>query len=178
MNNVSEKGYIPSQMNLIEEENRTKQIVIGASVLTLLAILTGTVILYSHSQSGVFGEWLSMMVGLMTTPVLLEISAFIIGLIAVLTINHWREKRAGDEFVYLDQQEKISDLIDFKSQVEAALKVGNYEAAHGWVRRMSEEELTRPETQALILQLTSATGEGFLADSYQPEPHAIDGQRT
>lgn len=85
------------------EDNSVKQIVLGALFLTFLAIIVGVVLMGSRFLPGVFGEWLGMMVGLMTTPVFLEISAFLIGLMVVFGFNHWREKRAGDEFVDLEE---------------------------------------------------------------------------
>ena len=52
---------------------------------------------------GCWGEWIGMMVGVMTTPFFLEASFIFIGLTLVMAINHWRQKREGDECVYLEQ---------------------------------------------------------------------------
>ncbi len=104
-----------ADMKEAADENQKKQIVVGAGILLLLAFIVAGVVMNAHVIPGVVGEWISMMVGLMTTPIILETSAFIGGLMVVLTINHWRQKRDGDELVYLEesdapQEGKSSDL--------------------------------------------------------------------
>lgn len=84
-------------------EKQMKQIVAGAGILLLLSLIVGVVVIGAHFVPGVVGEWISMMVGLMTTPVFLEISGLLFGFITVLAINHWRQKRDGEELVYLDE---------------------------------------------------------------------------
>ena len=92
-----------ADMKEAADENRKKQVVVGACILLLMAVIAATVVMGAHLVPGVAGEWISMMVGLMTTPVILETSAFIVGLMVVLAINHWREKNDGEELVYLDE---------------------------------------------------------------------------
>jgi len=110
-----------SDMMKAEEENLGKQVVVGASILLLLAVLVGGVIMSSHFLPGVLGEWVGLMVGVMTTPVFLEISSFIIGLTVVLAINHWRQKRAGDDFVYLEQVDGPDTPADLPEHAKCAI---------------------------------------------------------
>lgn len=90
-------------MKLDREDKRVSQVLLGALLLALLALVAGTVVIGSPHLPGVFGQWVAFMVGLMTTPVFLEISAFVVGLMVVFAINHWREKREGPELVELDE---------------------------------------------------------------------------
>ncbi len=85
-----------------KEDKRVSQVLLGALLLLILAILAGTVVIGCHHLPGVFGQWAAFMVGLMTTPVFLEISAFLVGLMVVFAINHVREKREGSELVDLE----------------------------------------------------------------------------
>lgn len=87
-----------------ESDQRLKQVLVGAVILTFLAIVAAIVIVGCHYLPGVFGEWVAFMVGLVTTPIFLEISAFVVGLMVVLAINHWREKADGPELVYLEEE--------------------------------------------------------------------------
>lgn len=109
-------------------ENQKKQIVVGACILLLMAIIAGTVVIGGHSIPGVVGEWISMMVGLMTTPVFLEISAFLGGLMVVMAINHWREKRDGEELIYLNEAGDGVDLSDHTTPNNLPMKVGAVQA--------------------------------------------------
>lgn len=84
------------------EDKRMLQVVVGASILALLAVLAGVVVIGSPHLPGVFGQWVAFMVGLMTSPIFLEISAFVVGLLVVFAINHCREKREGSEWVELE----------------------------------------------------------------------------
>jgi hypothetical protein len=45
--------------------------------------------------------------GIVTTPFLLEGSMIILGFILVILINHWRQRREGDELVYLDEAKDV-----------------------------------------------------------------------
>lgn len=92
-----------------KEDKRVSQVLLGALLLALLALAAGTVVIGSPHLPGVFGQWVAFMVGLMTTPVFLEISAFVVGLMVVFAINHWREKRDGPELVDLDETRGTGD---------------------------------------------------------------------
>jgi hypothetical protein len=179
-----------SDMKEMAEENRMKQIVAGACILLLLAFIVGGVVMGAHWFPGVVGEWISMMVGLMTTPVFLEISSFLGGLLLVLVINHWRAKRAGDEWVYLEQvkgpevpgnmpehakwavyRDKPLDgeIPGLQALAEGALAIRDFDGAAEWISRMSGEELKLPEVLALRFELAKATGRDALAAQLERE---------
>ncbi len=179
-------------------ENRLKQVAVGAGILGLLTALFCGALIGRHYMPGLLGEWIGMMVGVMTTPFFLEGSFLIIGLTVVVTINHWRQKREGDDLVYLEQVEETDVTggmpesarwavyrekpLDGEEppllvQAEGALAIGDWESAAEAISAMTAEELKRPETLALRLGLARATGRGDLAGELEMElREAKDGR--
>lgn len=51
---------------------------------------------------GVGGEFFGRILGVISTPFLMEASFLVLGFVLVMTINLWRQRREGDEFVELD----------------------------------------------------------------------------
>jgi len=84
------------------ETSRTKQVVLVALLLLGLAVVVCATLIGWHHLPGVLGEWIGMMVGIMSTPFFLEASFLFIGLTIVLVINHHRQKKSGDDFVELE----------------------------------------------------------------------------
>jgi hypothetical protein len=115
-------------------------------------------------------------VGLATTPFLLEISFALFGLSLVLVINHLRQKKDGEELVYLEQVDDPAGLPDHASwalyrnpplageepslqaQAEGALAIGDHETAAECIAAMPDAELRQPETLALRIELARLTG--------------------
>ena len=87
---------------LIKDE-RWKQVLIGAAVLTALTCAVVTLLLGWRQAPGLLGEWLGTLVGIMSTPFFLEASFVILGVLVVMVINAVRRHREGDEFVTLDE---------------------------------------------------------------------------
>jgi len=137
------------------DENQKKQIVVGAGILLLLAFIVAGVVMNAHVIPGVVGEWISMMVGLMTTPIILETSAFIGGLMVVLTINHWRQKRDGDELVYLDEVDGAADLSEQTESAVDGEKPG-LSARAGSVKAPEKELRFTRSGQAVVFWLLAA----------------------
>ena len=78
---------------------------VAACILLLIAVLVSTVLLGWRSVPGVLGEWIGLMVGVVTSPFILETFFACLGLMLVLLVNHWRMKRSSDELVYLESEE-------------------------------------------------------------------------
>lgn len=171
-------------------DNRVRQIAVGFGILGLVGLMVcGALIGWRHVP-GLAGEWLGTMVGVMTTPFFLEASFICIGLTVVVTINHWRQKRDGDELVYLEQVEGMESLPEhakwavyrelplpgetpsLQTQAEGALAIGDHEAAAECIAAMGEAELKQPETLALRLELARATGRTGLAVQLENELRA------
>ncbi len=178
------------EMKRTDEDNRVKQIVVGAMILVGLAFVVCGVLVGWRYLPGLLGEWIGTMVGVLTTPFFLEASFILIGLTVVVAINHWRQKREGDEFVYLEQidgpdvsvglpeqakwavyREKPlpGETPTLLAQVEGALAIGDCESAAEWLGAMSEEELRRPEALFLRLELAKATGKNELVCQLESE---------
>lgn len=168
-------------MTRTDEDNRAKQIVVAAGILLTVALLVcGTLIGWRYLP-GMLGEWIGMMIGVLTTPFFMEASFVILGLMIVFAVNHWRQKRDGDDFVYLEQVDGAKELPDHAkwavyrempldgeipsvhARIEGALAIGDYESAAEMLAAMEDEELGKPETLALRLQLARATGRDDLA---------------
>ncbi|MEI8037249.1 MAG: Hpt domain-containing protein [Verrucomicrobiota bacterium] len=89
-------------MTRVDNDNRVKQIAVGVGILTVLTVaFCGTLVGWRHVP-GLAGEWLGLIVGVMTTPFLLEASFVILGLTVVLVLNSWHRRRSGDDWVELD----------------------------------------------------------------------------
>jgi len=173
----------------IFRDERVRQVIVATSILFGVLVLTIAIRL-AGAAPGVLGEWFGMIAGFLSTPVLLEISFFTIGLMIVVGVNHWRMKRDGDEFVYLEQiaeQELLVGLPDqakwaiygkpplpgeeptLLDQAEGALAIRDFDAAVTALGAMSSEELHRPEIKALRIELARATGREDLAGRLESE---------
>ena len=92
-------------MSRSAEEERKLQMVIGAGIL--LVVTGGVVLLWFgwRHVPGPAGEFLGMVVGLMSTPFILESSFFVLGCMILLVIHLVRRRLEGDEFVSLEELE-------------------------------------------------------------------------
>jgi hypothetical protein len=180
-----------------DDEHRVKQIAVGAGILGMLTLLVCGALVGWRYLPGLAGEWLGMIVGVMTTPFFLEASFLMIGLTVVVVLNHWRQRRAGDDLVYLEQvagpevghglparatwavygQEPLEgEIPSLQAQAEGAVEIGDYETATECLGAMSEAELKRPETLALRLELARATGRQRLAGQLEDELRAVGNE--
>ncbi len=180
---------IPAHMVRLHDE-RVKQVAIGASMLITLAAVVSGLLIGWRLLPGLLGEWVGTMVGVMTTPFFMEASFAILGLVTVISLNHWRQYKDGDEFVYLDQvagPDVPKDLPDhakwavFREKpldgdqptllalAEGAFAIGDYRAAAEWIGAMSRNELKQPATLQLRLGLAEATGRTDLVKQLRDE---------
>ncbi len=171
-------------------DERVKQVAIGAGILIVLTVSITGLLIGWRLLPGLLGEWIGMMVGLMSTPFILEASFICLGFLIVLGINIWRRQKEGDEFVYLEQvaaPEVIKNLPDRATwaiyreapleaeqpselaQAEGALEIGDYPAVVDWIATLDRETLKRPETMELRLKLARATGREDLAAELESE---------
>jgi hypothetical protein len=166
---------------------RRKQVAAGVVILLVLTVLVSGALIGWRYLPGLLGEWMGVVIGVMSTPFLLEISFGILGLMVVLMLNHWRQKRAGDELVYLEEVKDPDGLPDHARwavyqkqplsgeepsllvQADGALALGDYEMATECLAAMPEEQLKLPETLRLRLQLARATGKTDLVEKLATE---------
>ena len=171
-------------MTRTSEENRTRQIIIGSAILVVLTIVVCGALIGSRYLPGLLGEWIGMMIGVMTTPFFMEASFVILGLIIVIAINTWRRNRDGDELVFLERVDSpegqgplpehaswavyrkkplTGEVPSLQVQAEGAVAIGDYDAAAELIGAMSEAEIKDPEILKLRLSLAEATGKADLA---------------
>ena len=174
---------------------RVKQIAIGAGILMTLAVVVPGTLMGWRYLPGVLGEWIGMMVGLMTTPFIMESSFLLLGLVIVIGLNIRRNAKEGDEFVYLEQvtgpdlpkdlpdQAKwavylakplTSETPSSLAMAEGAFAIDDYPTASEWIGTMNQAELKRPTTLRLRLELAKATGKTELAERLAKELAAAE----
>jgi hypothetical protein len=160
-------------------EQSVQIMVCAAILLALTTVVCGLLIGWRHLP-GLWGEWMGFMVGVITTPFFMEASFAVIGLTLVLVINQWRQKRAGDELMVLEQVDEAAGLPEHAGwalyrdplagetpplvvQAEGALEIGDHETAAECLAAMPEEELKRADVMAVRRDLARATGRNELA---------------
>lgn len=178
-------------------DERVKQVVIGAGLLMLLTVIVAGLLVGWRFMPGLLGEWVGTMMGVITTPFIMETSFIILGLVTVIALNIWRRHKDGDDFVYLEQvsgPELPADLPEHAkwaiyrkqplegeepsplAQVEGALAIGDFQAATEWIGAMNQATLKQPETLRLRLELAQATGRTDLVKSLEDEIRQSEAQ--
>jgi hypothetical protein len=178
------------------DDDRRRQIAAGAGILLAITIVVCGVLLGWRHLPGILGEWLGVVIGVMTTPFFLELSFAVLGLTVVLVLNHWRLKRAGDELMYLEQVDDPVSLPDHASwavfresplageepsllvQADGALAIGDYQTAADCLAAMPEDHLKLSEVLAIRLELARATGKTELAEKLQSQIDVASGSRN
>lgn len=180
-------------MTRTAEENRLRQTLVGVAILLVISLSVCGALIGSRYMSGLLGEWLSLMIGIMTTPFFMEASFLILGLIIVIGLNTWRRRKEGDELVYLERVDDAAaaGLPDHASwavyeraplqgeapslliQAEGALAIGDHALAAELIGAMSGEEMKNPAVYELRIAMAQATGREDLARQLQTEWAAV-----
>lgn len=168
-----------------KEENRKAQVVIAAVILTTITLCVATLLIGWHHVPGLLGEWLGMIAGLVSTPFFMEGTFVVLGIVIVYSLNLWRMKKDGDEFVYLEQvagPEVPKDLPDqakwavyakaplppvevpLLAQAEGAVAIGDFEMAAAVIAIMSHEELAQEGVLEVRHALAVASGKTELSE--------------
>ena len=171
-------------------DERVKQLAVGVGILIALTVAVPVTLMGWRLLPGLLGEWIGTMIGILTTPFFMEASFAILGLVIVISVNHWRQRKTGDECIYLEQvvgPDVPSDLPEHAkwalylekpldsttpsrlAQAEGALAIGDYPAATEWIGAMDHDELALPETLRLRLELAKATGRKDLVARLEDE---------
>ena len=154
-------------------QSQRKSLTVGIGLL--LAASAAVVLLWAGTYlPGFAGEMFSMVAGIFWTPVLLDISLFIMGFALILWLNKVRLDREGDEYVYLEQVDPPEDGETLPAEarsavyaappaelaekpevaaIEGALALGDQAQATDMLLKLSEEELNLPEVLAVRVQL-------------------------
>lgn len=166
-----------------ERDERIRQVIAAAVILGGVLVIT-ILMRFSSGFPGLLGEWLGTLTGFFSTPFLLEATFLTLGFLIVLVLNHWRLKRDGDEFVYLEQVAgpevpgNLPESAKFAvyreaplagenppllAQAEGAAAIGDWDSVAELLGSMNEAELHLPATRPLRIALAEATGHDELA---------------
>lgn len=185
---------LPPEMEQTKDE-RVKQVAIGVGILVVLTVVVTGLLMGWRLLPGLLGEWVGTMIGILTTPFFMEASFAILGLVTVISLNHWRQRKDGDDFVYLEQvagpqvPEDLPEHAKFAvfrdkpldgeepsllAQAEGAFAIGDYPAAGEWIGAMDHDELRQPQALRLRLDLAKATGRDDLVKQLETELRQSD----
>ncbi|MFT3990149.1 MAG: hypothetical protein QM680_01945 [Luteolibacter sp.] len=170
---------------------RIKQVVWAVAFFVVLTTVVVCAQVGWRHVPGLLGEWLGIMVGVMSSPFFLEGTFVVIGFLTVLSLNIWRRHKEGDEFVYLDQvtgpdvpanlpdtakwaiyytQAPMQGVEPSRLELaEGALAIGDYKALSGYLSEMSSDELKETPVMKLRIRLARATGHVELAERLADE---------
>lgn len=166
----------------IPRDSRRRQLLGGTAALGFVSLVVLTLWL-GRFVPGFIGEWFGVVAGIATTPILMEASFLVLGLLVVMTVNAWNNHRDGDELVYLDRAHgpgsetlpgRAREVVyrrpplvpvnpDALSRLEGALDIGDHESACEILAAMEEAERNAPEVLALRIRLADASGHTDLA---------------
>jgi len=165
----------------MEAGERTKQVLAGVGVIIGFS---GLLVLVAMGRflPGLGGEFFARILGIISTPFLMELILAAMGLVLILSLNHWRQRREGDELVYLEEvQDPTSEMpgrprgrIDPKPPLrpeqasatdllEGALAIGDHAAALEILNTMDHDTRSEPEVIRHRITLARATGKTELA---------------
>ncbi len=169
-------------------DERWKQVGAGLAILAGITVLILLLALGRHLP-GLAGEFFARVLGLVSTPFILETSLCILGFVVVMTINYWRQWKDGDELVHLEEvQNPPQDLpgqarwavyreaplepgtVSPADLLEGALAIGDHEGALEILSSMSDEERADPAVLKLRIALAEATGKTELAGHLRKLP--------
>jgi len=170
-------------MTQVDDDNRLKQIAVGVAILAVLTLgVSGTLVGWRYLP-GLLGEWVGMMVGVMTTPFFMEASFVILGLTVVLALNHWQQRRAVDEWVDVEMTQFLPcaspgnpDSMGLMSEEWVAMNLVHFvKMAYGdvpWLRGLAHDFFR--ETRALMPQWQALVQAGSF-DELRVEQHRAKG---
>lgn len=163
------------------QDERKQQVIVGFCVVAGVAGLI-LLIAWARFLPGVGGEFFGRILGIISTPFLMEASFCVLGLVLVMTLNIWRQRREGDELVYLEEikdapaglpdqakwavyQDTPLDPVSpgAAELLEGALAIGDHASAVEILESMGDSERRRPEVMNLRIALAKATGKEELA---------------
>ena len=173
-----------------EADPRRLQLMVGLGILAVLVLCVPSFYIIWHFVPGVFGEFLGVLAGIISTPFLLEASFLVIGLVIVIALNNMRLRRDGDEYVYLEEVDDPHALAGLPARssfaiykdrpldgeapalsdsIEGAIEAGDYAQAADWLAALDDAQLRQPACLALRIRLARATGKDDLARRLEGE---------
>jgi hypothetical protein len=168
-------------------DERRQQVLVG---FCMVAGIAGMILLIAWARylPGLGGEFFGRILGVISTPFLMEASFCILGLSLVMGLNIWRQHRDGDELVYLEEvgdapghpqdQARSASYSNAplataspaaNGPLEGALAIGDHTSALEILESMDDSERQKPEIMRQRIALALATGEHELAKRLEAE---------
>ena len=168
----------PSAAPMAFNTAQRKSLAVGFGLIAFAAVVI-VLIWVGTYLPGFAGEVFSMIAGIMWSPILLDISLFVLGLTLVFWINHIRRQAEGDEFVYLETVDAPDVPADLPAgsrsavfperpgsppadpalaAIEGALDLEDADTATKLLFELPEDTLGQPGVLALRIRLAELTG--------------------
>jgi len=84
------------------EKTWVKTLSVGCSIMMAFFFILAAVGMTAHYSTGILQEAAAKIGGLMSTPVIMELSFFFIGFILLLSYNIYKRNAEGDDFVEME----------------------------------------------------------------------------
>ena len=84
------------------EKTWVKTLMIGCSIMMAFFFILAAVGLTAHYATGIIQETAAKMGGMMSSPVIMELSFFFIGFSLLISYNIYKRKSEGDDFVEME----------------------------------------------------------------------------
>ncbi len=84
------------------EKTWVKTLSVGCSIMMVFFFILAAVGMTAHYSTGILQEAAAKLGGLMSTPVIMELSFFFIGFILLLSYNIYKRNAEGDDFVEME----------------------------------------------------------------------------
>lgn len=84
------------------EKTWVKTLMIGCSIMMAFFFILAAIGLTAHYATGIVQETAAKIGGMMSSPVIMELSFFFIGFILLLSYNIYKRKTEGDDFVEME----------------------------------------------------------------------------
>ena len=175
------------QCRRMAADERPRQVIAGVAVIAGFSALL-VLIAAGRFLPGLGGEFFARILGIISTPFLMEVTLAVMGLVLVLTLNHWRQRREGDELVYLEEIDQAPAGLPEQARwaiypqeplpaespsaadlLEGALAIGDHPAALDILATMDDTERRQPAILRHRIALALATGKVELARRLEDE---------
>lgn len=164
----------PQKASFTPEQKRALLIGLGLILVVALFLL---LVWLGMFLPGFAGEVFRKLAGLLWTPLILDSSLFILGVILVVSMNWYIRRKSGDEYVYLEQVENPpyglperarSAIFDEEPEsqgiapnlaaIEGALALDDLSEATSLLFELPPDRLEDPEVLALRIALARRKG--------------------
>ncbi|SHJ80315.1 hypothetical protein SAMN02745181_2662 [Rubritalea squalenifaciens DSM 18772] len=158
------------------ERKWVKTLIIGCAFMMVFFVILGFIAVAAIYLEGLPKEFAEKVAGMVTSPVLMELSFFFFGLILLFSFNIIRRIREGDEYVYLEivdapqakeslpaekqrtiykeEPQAFDDDLELQlSTIEGALDMRDHKQAFELLMDLPEEVIDTPRVRALRQKL-------------------------